>query len=53
MGISPEQALQGANARFYNRFTHMEAALRERRTTMAELPTDDKMALWEQAKAAE
>lgn len=53
MGISPEQALQGANARFYGRFTHMEAALRERGTTMAELPTADKLALWEQAKAAE
>ena len=51
MGIDPEQALSGANARFYGRFTHVESAVRDRETTLAELPTDEKLALWEAAKA--
>jgi tetrapyrrole methylase family protein/MazG family protein len=50
MGIDPEHALRGANARFYDRFTHVERAVRERDSTLADLPTDEKLALWEAAK---
>ena len=50
MGIDPEQALRGANARFYRRFTHVERSVREGGATLADTPTDDKLALWEQAK---
>lgn len=53
MGIDPEAALRGANARFYERFRHVERSVRETGKTMAETLTNDKLALWEQAKAAE
>ena len=53
MGLDPEQALRGANARFYDRFTHIEEALRDRGTTLADAPTADKLALWEEAKRAQ
>ena len=53
MGVDPEQALLGANARFYGRFRHVERAARERETTLAEMPTADKLALWDSAKADE
>ena len=53
MGIDPEAALRGANTRFFERFRHVERALREMGKAMAETPTDVKLALWEQAKAAE
>ncbi|MDA1173684.1 MAG: nucleoside triphosphate pyrophosphohydrolase [Chloroflexi bacterium] len=53
MGIDPEQALRGANARFYERFTHVERAAHEQGTTLAAMPTDDKLALWEAAKEAQ
>ena len=52
MGVDPEQALRGANARFYGRFIHVERAARERGVVLADLPTDEKLALWEQAKQA-
>jgi len=53
MGIDPEQALLGANRRFYGRFTHVERGARERDTTIADMGTDEKLALWESAKSAE
>ncbi|MEE8518572.1 MAG: nucleoside triphosphate pyrophosphohydrolase [Dehalococcoidia bacterium] len=53
MGIDPEQALRGANGRFYARFGRVEAEVRAQGTTMADMPTDAKLALWEQAKAIE
>ena len=53
MGLDPEQALRGANARFYDRFTRIEEALRDRGTTLADTPTVDKLALWEDAKRAQ
>ena len=52
MGIDPEAALRGANARFYERFRHVERSVREAGKTLAETPTDDKLALWEEAKAS-
>ena len=53
MDIDPEQALRGANDRFTSRFQRVEEAARRDGTTLAEMPTGDKLALWEQAKAAE
>ena len=53
MGIDPEQALRGANGRFYARFGRVEAEVRAQGVTMADMPTDAKLALWEQAKAIE
>lgn len=52
MDIDPEQALRGANDRFTSRFQRVEEAARRDGHTLAEMPTDDKLALWEQAKSA-
>ena len=53
MEIDPEQALLGANRRFYGRFAHVERGARERGTTIAEMGTGEKLELWESAKSAE
>ena len=53
MGIDPEAALRGANTRFYERFRHVERSVGETGKTLAETPTEDKLALWEEAKATE
>ena len=52
MGIDPEAALRGANNRFADRFGHLEAAVRERGSTLAETPTAVKLELWEEAKGS-
>ena len=53
MDIDAEQALRGANDRFAVRFGRVEEAARRRGRTIADMPTADRLALWEQAKAAE
>ena len=53
MDIDAEQALRGANDRFATRFKYVEDALRSDGRTLAEMPVDAKLALWEEAKAAE
>ncbi|MDE2838515.1 MAG: nucleoside triphosphate pyrophosphohydrolase [Chloroflexota bacterium] len=53
MDIDPEQALRGANDRFVTRFQHVEQAVRRRGRTLAETPTAEKLAMWEQAKSPE
>ena len=53
IGIDPEQALLGANRRFYGRFAQVERGARERGTTIAEMGTVEKLELWESAKSAE
>ena len=52
MGIDPEQALSGANALFYGRFTFVERAVRVRGKTIAELSAGEKLGLWDAAKNA-
>jgi tetrapyrrole methylase family protein/MazG family protein len=52
MGLDAEQALRGANARFATRFARMERGLRERGEELAGLPEAERLAHWEQAKAA-
>ncbi|MCY4581973.1 MAG: nucleoside triphosphate pyrophosphohydrolase [Chloroflexi bacterium] len=53
MDIDAEQALRGANDRFTARFQRVEESARRDGRTLAEMPTDTKLQLWEQAKAAE
>jgi tetrapyrrole methylase family protein/MazG family protein len=50
MGIDLEAALREANRRFYERFTYMEAACRQRGLNFGELSFDEQNALWEEAK---
>ena len=52
LGVDAEQALRGANARFATRFGRVEAEMRERGTTLSEVPAAEKLAAWERAKAA-
>ena len=49
-GIDPESALREANGRFYQRFTWMETACRERGLSLGEMTFDEQNALWEEAK---
>ena len=51
--IDAESALRHANGRFYGRYTTMERFSRERGLSFAELPLDEKEALWQEAKALE
>ncbi len=53
MGIDAESALRHANGRFYRRYATMERFSRERGLSFAELPLDEKEALWQEAKALE
>ena len=53
MDVDPEQALRGANDRFAARFQRVEDAARRDGHTIAEIPTEAKLALWEEAKAAD
>ena len=53
LDVDPEQALRGANDRFAARFQRVEDALRRDDRTLADTPTAEKLALWEQAKAVE
>ncbi|MBI2873333.1 MAG: nucleoside triphosphate pyrophosphohydrolase [Chloroflexi bacterium] len=52
MEIHAEDALRGANRRFYRRFTHMERLCRERGLDFAGMPMEGKEALWQEAKRA-
>ncbi len=53
MDIDLEAALREANRRFYNRFTAMEEACRQKGLNLAELSFDEQNKLWEEAKKAE
>lgn len=52
-GISPEEALRAANAKFERRFRAMEALAQARDIQFASLSLDDQEALWQQVKASE
>jgi tetrapyrrole methylase family protein/MazG family protein len=49
--IDPEQALRGANARFYRRFRFIEQALAEQSRTLSDSDLSEMDALWKAAKA--
>lgn len=48
-----DRALRGANAKFERRFRAMHALAKGRGQSLAELGDQDKLALWQQAKAGE
>lgn len=52
LNIDPEEALEGANSKFINRFETMEK-LHEGESDFASLPQKDKDMLWEKAKKTE
>lgn len=50
LNIDSEMALRSANRRFYQRFSFMEEACRQRGVSFSSLSFDEKNALWEEAK---
>ena len=52
LGLEPEAALRGANARFRRRFSLMERLCRERGHSFADLSLEAKESLWQEAKGA-
>ncbi len=53
LGVDAEDALQAANARFSNRFTFVEEAIRREGKVMRECPLDELDRHWDEAKARE
>jgi len=53
LGVDPDQALRGTNAKFVRRFGAIEAALAAEGRTPAEASLDEMEALWQRAKADE
>ena len=53
MGIAPEEALRGGNAKFERRFHAMEALAAQKGTAFETLSLDDQEALWQAVKQAE
>jgi ATP diphosphatase len=51
LGVDPEDALRGTNAKFTHRFHHIERRLREHGSTPAESSLAEMEALWQEAKA--
>ena len=50
LGVDPEDALRGTNAKFTRRFHHIERRLREDGRTAAESNLAEMEALWQEAK---
>jgi MazG family protein len=48
--VDPEQALRKSNAKFRERFAHIERRLSERGKTLAESTIDEMESLWQEAK---
>ena len=53
LGLDAEDALGGANGRFYGRFTAMEHECRLRGARLEDLALEEQEALWQAAKAVE
>lgn len=53
LGVDPERALRGANAKFERRFRRMEGRLHEEGTDLTESDMDVKEAAWRRAKGEE
>jgi MazG family protein len=51
--VDPEQALRRANARFRNRFGHVEQRLAQQNRTPAQSTIEEMEALWQEAKSAQ
>jgi ATP diphosphatase len=52
LGIEPESALREANARFAERFQHVEDAAREEGVPLESLEVEELLRLWDAAKGA-
>ena len=50
MGVEAEEALRGANNRFYGRYVHLERRAQELGLQMEGLPLESKLELWREAK---
>jgi len=50
LGLDPEAALAGANAKFRHRFHHVERRLRTRGRELGEAPLEELEELWDEAK---
>ncbi len=53
LGIDPEQATRGTNAKFERRFRHLERRAAERGCDLVDFDLDQQEAWWVEAKAAE
>jgi nucleoside triphosphate diphosphatase len=53
LGIDPEAALRGTNAKFVRRFKHIEAELEKRGKAPAQSDLQEMDALWNDAKIIE
>jgi MazG family protein len=53
LGVDPEAALRGANAKFVRRFAHIEARLRADGRSPEQSTLEEMDQLWDEAKAAE
>ena len=53
LGVDPEDAVRGSNAKFVRRFAHIEAELARRGRTPTQSDLAEMDALWDEAKAAE
>jgi nucleoside triphosphate diphosphatase len=53
LGIDPEDALRGTNAKFVRRFKHVEATVAARGATLGEVSLDEMEAAWNDAKRLE
>ena len=49
-GIDAESALREANARFYQRFSHIEACARQQGRALSDMSLDEMEACWQEAK---
>jgi tetrapyrrole methylase family protein/MazG family protein len=53
LGVSSEDALRGTNRRVDRRFRYVEARLQERGVAFGDVPLDEALALWAEAKVHE
>jgi MazG family protein len=53
LGLDPEDALRGTNAKVVRRFKHIEEAIKNRGDRLGEVPLDALDRLWDEAKAVE
>lgn len=53
LGVDPEEALRGTNAKFVRRFAHVEAKIAESGRKLGEATLEEMDAAWDEAKALE
>jgi uncharacterized protein YabN with tetrapyrrole methylase and pyrophosphatase domain len=53
LGVDPEEALRGTNAKIVRRFKHIEATVKERGRKLGEVSLEEMDAAWDDAKRLE